>query len=187
LVVGAVRTKAKAGSRLSAAGLVDGYGGAVYRFCRSITYAREDADDLFQDTFLKAFSQMANVEDADDPQSFLLSVAAFLWKSRRRKYARRRRLAPEVALDEATDSGSAAASTASTEDDFMAREEQRAVRRLVEALPDKLKAPVVLYYANEMSVADIASVLGLPEGTVKSRLHKARKLIEKGLVADHGF
>jgi len=51
----------------------------------------------------------------------------------------------------------------------------------VEALPEKFKIPVILYYTIEMNVSDIALTLKLPAGTVKSRLFKARKLIKKGL------
>ena len=51
----------------------------------------------------------------------------------------------------------------------------------MEALPEKFKIPVILYYTIEMNVSDIALTLKLPAGTVKSRLFKARKLIKKGL------
>jgi RNA polymerase sigma-70 factor (ECF subfamily) len=178
-MVSAAHARAKATVRLSETELVDEYGSSVYRFCRSITFAKEDADDLFQDTFLKTFAQMSKIAKANNPQSFLLSTAAYLWKSRRRKYARRNRLAPEVEINESVDSDRV---TASAEDDFLLREEQIFVRRLVKTLPGKLKIPLILYYTNEMSVSDIASALKLPEGTVKSRLHRARKIIEKGLI-----
>lgn len=68
------------------------------------------------------------------------------------------------------------------EDSFIAQEETSIVRELVEALHEKYKIPTILYYTIEMSVPEIASSLKLPVGTVKSRLFKARKLIEKGLV-----
>ncbi len=68
------------------------------------------------------------------------------------------------------------------EDIVIAQEEIHSIRKAVEDLPDKFKIPIILYYTIEMSVSDIASTLKLPAGTVKSRLFKARKLIEKGLV-----
>jgi RNA polymerase sigma-70 factor (ECF subfamily) len=52
---------------------------------------------------------------------------------------------------------------------------------LVDALPDKFRLPMILYYTLEMRVPDIAYIMKLPVGTVKSRLYKSRKLIEKGL------
>ena len=171
-------------SRLTAARVVDEYGEVVYKFCRSITRTKEDADDLFQDTFLKVFSQLSKIEIAENQQSFLLSAAAFLWKSQRRKYTRHNRIAPEVEINETTDIGIV---STSMEDDFMTNDEQRIVRDLVEVLPIKLKIPIVMYYANELSIADISALLKLPEGTVKSRLHKARTIIKKGLVSDYGY
>ena len=170
--------------QISEARLVDEYGVAVYKFCRSITRTKEDADDLFQDTFLKVYSQMSKIEKAENQQSFLLSTAAFLWKSQRRKYARHNRIAPEVEINETTDIGIV---SASMEDDFMTNDEQRIVRDLVEVLPIKLKIPIVMYYTNEMSIPDISVALKLPTGTVKSRLHKARTIIKKGLVSDYGY
>jgi RNA polymerase sigma-70 factor (ECF subfamily) len=153
--------------------LVDAYGDRVYQFCRSLAYSKTDADDLFQETFLKAFGQMAKARA--NPKGFLFSAALYTWKSWKRKYARRKRLAPVQPLDEAIASGE------DMEDNFIAREEIRIVRGLVDGLPEKFKIPIILYYTMEMRVPDIATALKLPIGTVKSRLYKARKLIEKGL------
>lgn len=161
--------------------LLDRHGGSVYKFCRSLTYSKEDADDLFQETFLKAFEQRNKISASDNPQSFLFSTALYLWKSWKRKYARRNRLAPVEPLDESVVVN--VKSGFSIEDSIMAQEETRIIRKLVEALPDKYKIPTILYYTVELNVTDIALSLKLPVGTVKSRLFKARKLIEKGLVA----
>ncbi|MCL2059851.1 MAG: RNA polymerase sigma factor [Oscillospiraceae bacterium] len=170
--------------RLSETQIVDDYGGSVYRFCRSLTYTVDDAEDLYQDTFLNAFTQMKKVERAKNPQGFLLSTAAFLWKSQRRKYARRNRLAPETGIDAYTNIGIAGGNV---EDGLLTSEERDVVRSLVDDLPEKLKLPIVLYYTNEMRIAEIASILKLPAGTVMSRLYKACKLIEKGLILKYGY
>jgi RNA polymerase sigma-70 factor (ECF subfamily) len=156
--------------------VMDEHGASVYRFCRSLTYSKEDADDLFQETFLRAFEQQSKGSVPDNPQSFLFFTSLYTWKSWKRKYARRKRLAPVEPLDEDI------ASDTEMEDAFITQEETRMVRKLVEALPDKFKIPIILYYTVEMSVSDIALTLKLPVGTVKSRLFKARKLVEKGLV-----
>jgi RNA polymerase sigma-70 factor (ECF subfamily) len=180
----AISTMAATQPRLSAAQLIDMYGGSVYKFCRSLTYSADEADDLYQDTFLSVLTQMQKVEKADNPQSFLLSTAAYLWKSQRRKYARRHRLAPQTGIDEETDVGIAATNI---EDDFLTKEERDVVRGLVDELPGKLKIPIVLHYTNGLRVAEIAAILKIPVGTVLSRLHKARKIIEKGLVSKYGY
>ncbi|MGE4213886.1 MAG: RNA polymerase sigma factor [Anaerotignaceae bacterium] len=161
------------------ADLVEEYSNSVYKFCRSLTYSKEDADDLFQETFSKAFEQQSKISISDNPKGFLFSISLYIWKSWKRKYARRRRLAPVEPLDEIVSSG------VSVEDNLMEQEEIRIVRKLIEDLPNKFKIPTILYYTVEMSVQDISATLKLPAGTVKSRLFKARKLVEKGLVAIH--
>ena len=159
--------------------LVDEYSDSVYKFCRSLTYSKEDADDLFQETFFRAFEQLAKINASGNPQGFIFSTSLYIWKSWKRKYARRNRLAPATPLDETV------ASSTNMEDSFIAQEETRIVRELVESLPEKFKIPIILYYTMEMNVSDIALTLKLPSGTVKSRLFKARKLLEKGLVEIH--
>jgi len=181
--INAMSVNMEAKPKVTEAQLVDEFGTTVYRFCRSLAHTNYDADDLFQDTFLNVFSKMSKIENLENAQGFLISTAAYLWKSQRRKYARRHRIAQEIEFSEATDSE---VSTASMEDEIVSRDEQRTVHRLVEALPEKLKIITILYYTNELSVADISTALGIPAGTVKSRLHKARKNIEKGLVLEYG-
>lgn len=154
--------------------IIDEYSVPVYRFCRSLTYSKEDAEDLFQETFLRVLERPQKLNTAD-PQGLLFSTALFLWKSWKRKYARRRRIAPMEPLDETVECGT------DVETGYLIREENQRVRALVDALPDKYKIPIILYYALEMSVTDIAEALRIPEGTVKSRLYKARNLVEKGL------
>ncbi|MCL2527123.1 MAG: RNA polymerase sigma factor [Defluviitaleaceae bacterium] len=155
--------------------LVDIYSGQLYKFCRSLTYSKEDAEDLFQETFIKAFDHLAR----ENPQGLLFSTAIYIWKSWKRKYARRNRLAPTTPLspmDENT------ASSMDIEGEYAQKEDIRIVKELVAALPDKFRIPTILYYNAELGVSDIALALKVPAGTVKSRLHKARKLIQEGLV-----
>jgi len=158
--------------------LVDTYSDAVYKFCRSLTYTKEDAEDLFQETFIKAHGQLHKM--ADSPQGYLFSIAIYLWKSHKRKYARRMRIANMVPLDDVYKSDF------DVWDKFSTQEEVRIVRKLVADLPTKFRLPVVLFYTVEFDVAEIAAILRIPPGTVKSRLHKARSIIKKGL-AEHGY
>jgi RNA polymerase sigma-70 factor (ECF subfamily) len=173
-ILRAIKTDEQATRRVFA-DLVDEHSASVYKFCRSLAYSKEDADDLFQETFLRAFEQPSKINASDNPHNFLFSTALYIWKSWKRKYARRNRIAPTEPFDEAT------AGDDDLERGVIEREETRVVRELVEALPEKFRIPIILYYTMEMSVSDIAQTLKTPPGTVKSRLFKARKIIEKGL------
>jgi len=159
--------------------LADKYGDSVFRFCKSLTYSKEDAEDLFQETFLKIFEQPIKIKNSENPRNFLFSVALYTWKNWKRKYARHKKLAPTEPFDENIYN---IASETNTEEDFAASEEIRIVRKLVGELPEKFKIPVALYYSAEMGIKEIAETLQIPEGTVKTRLFKARKIIEKGLI-----
>ena len=159
--------------------LSDKYGDSLYKFCRSLTYSKEDADDLFQETFLKIFEQPLKIKESENPKSFLFSTALYIWKSWKRKYARRNKLAPVEPINE---TNSNIANENNIEDDYIANEEIQTVRGLVEKLPEKYKIPLILYYTMEMDISEIAETLKIPNGTVKSRLFTARKIIEKGLI-----
>ncbi|MDR2167455.1 MAG: RNA polymerase sigma factor [Clostridiales bacterium] len=156
--------------------LVDAFGEQLYGFCLRLAYSKEDAEDLLQEAFLKAMEQMPKIIASDDPKGFLFSTAVYIWKSKRRKYARRARIAPAGPLNEEIlgDFG--------PEEEVLARETADTLRGLVNELPDRLKIPVIMRYTAEMELAQIAQALNIPVGTVKSRLHKARKIIEKGMV-----
>ena len=164
-------------SSLDTSALVDLYGDNLWRFCLKLTYSKEDAEDLFQETFLKTISQLPKVNASANPKGFLFSTAVFLWKSKQRLYARRARLVPIEPLQEHIEING----PTNIENEFIEKEENALINSLVEKLPDKLRIPILLHYNADMAIAEIAQTLEIPVGTVKSRLHKARKTLEKQL------
>ena len=164
---------------------IEAYGTEVYSFCLHLTGVREWADELYQDTFLTAMEHITKLHnDADaNPKSYLLSVAIRLWKNKRRKAAWRKRIAPEQSMDAPggeTLTGETEL-TDSIETQVLRAEERRQVQRAVDALPEKYRVVVLLYYMEELPLAQIASLLHIPSGTVKSRLYQARKLLRQQL------
>lgn len=157
------------------------YGTDVYSFCRQLTQNRQEADDLYQDTFLKATEQSGKINYAGNPKSYLLSVALRIWKNRTRKYAWRMRIAPVHPMAEGVEERMAAPCERSPEEQILKQEEIRQIRQAVGHLPNRLKIPVLLYYMEELPIAEIASVLHIPSGTVKSRLYQARTRLKKEL------
>ncbi len=141
----------------------------------------QEAEDLYQDTFLKAIELGEKIDAGNQPKGYLLSIAVKIWKNKKRKYAWRKRIAnwEEGFPDSDTETGISTEPT--PEEALLCKEEERAVRQSVQRLPDRLKTIVLLYYMEELSVAQIASVVKIPAGTVKSRLHQARKILEKDL------
>ena len=77
--------------------LIAEYGRDIYNFCLHLTMSKNEADDLYQDVFLKV---MDKVSDSGNPKSFLMGSALRLWQNKRRKAAWRHRLVPQDDLSE---------------------------------------------------------------------------------------
>lgn len=156
------------------------YGKDIYSFCRHLTRNQQEADDLYQDTFLKVVELQQKIKWQESPKSYLLSVAVKLWKNRQRKAVWRNRIAPLIPLMDEQET-IICGDELLPEERCLVDETIRTVQGAVDKLPKKLKMCVLLFYMEEMSVREIAKVLNLPEGTVKSRLYQARKVLEKEL------
>lgn len=159
------------------------YGKDIYAFCRQLTYSQQEADELYQDTFLKAMELIHKINMQENPKSYLLSIALRLCRNHRRKYVRRKQIAEIESLTEEKQDVEQEGEI-SLEDEVLARERAAEVRRAVQQLDEKYRLPVYLYYMEELPLQDIAKVLKIPKGTVKSRLYQARELLRKMLEVD---
>lgn len=157
------------------------YGTDIYSFCCHLTYSRQEADDLYQDTFLKAIELNEKIDYTDNPKSYLLSIALRIWKNRKRKFTWRKRIADVRPIIEEADMQCSIPEESSLEQQILGKETQKLVRQAVNRLPQRFRVIVLLFYMEELSVAQIAKLLKIPEGTVKSRLYQARKLLKKEL------
>ncbi len=157
--------------------LVSTHGKAVYGFCYKLSKNKTDADDLYQETFLKAMELYFKIDSKNNPKGFLISVAVRLWKNNRRKYARRNRLAPTEEISENICSSYINHSEVSPENIVISNELRNNLLAAADKLNDKLRIPLYMYYTAGMSNEDIAAALRIPLGTVKSRLYKARKVL----------
>lgn len=157
------------------------YGTALYSFCKYLAGNVQEAEDLYQDTFLKAMELDEKINATQNPKSYLLGVAIRIWKNRKRKYAWRKRIVDERVFPENRDDVTHEQTELSPEAQLLCKEEIQSVRKAVKNLPERFQVIVLLYYMEDLSVAQIASIVKIPKGTVKSRLYQARKLLEKEL------
>lgn len=162
---------------------IDCYGKEIYGFCRHITGNLQDGEDLYQDTFLKAVELADKIDINQNPKSYLISIAIRLWKNRSRKRAWRQRIAGGEIISEKTeaDKEEIVCDTKTPETQVLLMEQNALVSRCVQELEEKYRLPLCLYYSAELSVKEIAECMRLPQGTVKSRLHKARAIIKEKL------
>lgn len=155
--------------------LYDRYRHLVFRTALSITNDPEAAADLLQDVFLRLF-RFAHRIDPDRPlQPWLYRMTAnlsYTWIKRNKQGLR---LVQEVAEILCRDRKPGPQILAEAD------EQWQQVREAVAALPIQQRIVVVLYYVNDLPMNEIAEILEIPIGTVKSRLHYARKELKKKL------
>lgn len=154
------------------------YGKDIYSFCRQLTHSKLEADELYQDTFLKTVEMLERIQPESNSKSYLLSVAVRLWKNKRRKYAWRNRIAGMESLTEEKQD-CIRGETCSPEEQIIEKEQNVILKKRVDELEDKYRIPIYLYYMEELSIQEIAKALKLPKGTVKSRLFRARELLRQ--------
>lgn len=156
------------------------YGKDLYSFCCFVTHNRQEADDLYQDTFLKLYEIGEKVVILNNPKSYLMSIAVNLYRNYRRKLSIRQRITgTEVSVED--ELLEIPAEGEPEEEKIIRSEEHLMVRRAVNKLPDKYRIPILLFYMEELPLTDIARILNMPEGTIKSRIHRAKKLLKQKL------
>ena len=151
-----------------------------YRRCYASTLAvvlalrgpRVGVEEVVQEAFLRAFARWDEVGAMDRPDLWVQRVALNLASSQlRRLGAEARALARLEGRREPVTGGST---------------ESEGFWRLVRRLPRGQAAVVALHYAGDLPVTDVAAVLGVPPGTVKSRLHAARQRLARQLEVEEG-
>lgn len=154
----------------------------ILRFCRMTCRNKESGDELYQDTMLKLLEKKNNLDSQQNVKSYALSTAILLWKNKCRKLANRSRLNPTESMD-SIEIYESIESVASPELSVMHEDQMNKVQLLVADLPEELRLPIHLFYSADMSINEISKILCIPEGTVKSRMKKARQVLKERLEA----
>ena len=173
--------QAIARGRLDALETVFGrYQRQVYQLALGITRDAETAEEVLQDTFYRLYRQAGELDGAQPLLPWLYRVAANLSYN----CARRQRLwhEPFHALAERL----FAPARRSPEQIAEQHELQTIVRAVLDDLPPNHRSVLVLHYLEDLSIPEVAAILDCPEGTVKSRLHHARKLLKGQLQRRYG-
>jgi RNA polymerase sigma factor (sigma-70 family) len=146
--------------------VVDPYRSELWAYCRKLTGNPWDAEDLFQDTFLKLFttlSALSHREQAVHPRAFLFRVATNHWID----LCRKRRVRLEAWTEELADEGDASQSI----------EVQGAFERLLQFLPPRQAVILVLCDAFQFTGREVAEIIGTTEGAVHAALCRARSTL----------
>lgn len=152
----------------------------AFRVAFSVLRQREDAEDVAQEAFAKAYRSFNRLRDRERFRAWLVRTT---WRTALdRQRANRRRLAREIPadIDERERAGTTEA-CAATGDALEAIERAGRLWAAIEALPEKLRLVIVLAAIEGHDLKEVASLLGVPEGTVKSRLFLGRRRLREQL------
>jgi RNA polymerase sigma-70 factor (ECF subfamily) len=157
---------------------------AVFRAALAATGSASEADDVTQDTFVTAFRKLGSFRAESAFRTWLLAIAWRKATDRRRGVLRwLRRTRSSVPADGDTlDAAEQLPAPGPAHDEALAAVDmQRMVRRLIAALPRKLRDALLLAGSGEYTYDQIAAMLGAPAGTVKWRVAEARRILREKL------
>jgi len=163
--------------------LVRRYQGRVTNLVSRVLNDRECADDLAQEVFVRVFVHRRNYRRGSKFSTWLFTIAANLAKNEIRRRVRRRNWFSLDALQEMIqDSAPQLADPTEGRESRMEREQLRdAVGRAITAVPEKYRLSLVLRDIEGLSYEEIAQALGIPGGTVRSRINRARSMLKRKL------
>jgi RNA polymerase sigma-70 factor (ECF subfamily) len=158
----------------------------VYRVARRMVGSREEAEDLVQDTYARAFRSWQSYTPGTNLRAWLFRILTNLNTDRGRRIQRR---PDETPLDEgdyylANRLAASAGEETLESEQVVERLSQDSVVNALSSLPHDFRDVVVLVDIGEFSYADAAQILDIPIGTVMSRLHRGRKLLRQDLAEE---
>ena len=154
----------------------------VYRVARHLASSREDADELMQETYARAFRSWRSFQPGTNMRAWLLRILTNLNIDRGRRQQRAPQMQPLEANDyylydrlSENDDG------VSDEDRVVERLSQDDIVTALSAVPHDFRDVIVLVDLGDFSYADAAQILDIPVGTVMSRLHRGRRILKREL------
>ncbi len=162
------------------------YAPQLYSAALRMTRNPADAEDVVQETFLKAYRAYHTFEEGTNLKAWLYRILTNTYINRYRKKVRR---PTEVEFGEVEDlylykrmgSGESGSAARSAEEEVLEQFVEADVKAAVEELPEHFRLPVLLADVEGFSYKEIAEIMDVPIGTVMSRLHRGRKALEKAL------
>lgn len=153
----------------------------VFRVAYAVLLNSHDAEDAVQETFLKLFRN-GGWQDLSNERAFLARVAWRIAVDRRPRSPQ-----PIATRLDSDQYGEPAAEPASPdpgpEQEIMDANQHALIHSMIDALPEELRVPLVLSASDELNSREIGGILGVPEGTVRTRLQRARQLLRQKLIA----
>jgi RNA polymerase sigma-70 factor (ECF subfamily) len=158
----------------------------LYRLALRLTGAQADSEDLVHETYIKGLAAFPALRDPARIRPWLSRILARLVLDRHRRGSHELAVGDLAELDRFSlydliwDEDPLPYSD-NLHQDFLAQFPDDEVRRALLALPEVYRVPLVLLYVDDLTYRELADMLGCPIGTIMSRLHRARKILEREL------
>lgn len=146
------------------------YGRRLYGLCLHLCTNRTDAEDLYQETWLKVMKNLDKFDSVREFEPWLTKICV----NEYRNILRRLRRSPFYERFDSSEEKELLLSSVKAEE----RKDYTDLYEAIRTLPEKLRVTIVLYYFEDMDIRSTSRVLGIPEGTVKSRLNQAKKRLK---------
>lgn len=158
--------------------VLEHYESRVFRLCRAILRSPSDAEDTAQESLIRIWKALPRFDGRAALSTWIYAITR-----NRCLTAIERRRDTQSLSDEGIEAEADAASAVS---DRTTEDPLALLRELAEQLPERYRRVLILFYYEERSVSEVAALLGMPEGTVKTNLHRARALMLEQL-KHHGL
>ncbi len=156
------------------------YADMVYRLAVSNTNVVQDAEDVFQEVFVKLVRYKDKIEDEEHLKAWLIRVT--INEARRLEgSAWKKNVDLETDDEDSEWDPPAEEQDTSPEEAYIENEKRESILKKVQELPQKYREVIHLHYYEEMKLVQIAEILETNEATVKTRLRRAKEILEKGL------
>ncbi|HZZ81669.1 MAG TPA: sigma-70 family RNA polymerase sigma factor [Gemmataceae bacterium] len=178
------------GTREAFGALVRRYEGALYGYLRRYLGDSDLADDVFQNTFLQVYTKLHQFEAGRPVRPWLYAIATNQAIDALRRQNRHQALQLYAETEEMGEAegpqllGLLETRELGPIDHLQGEERKQLIRSSVDRLPDFLKQVVLLAYYQGLKYKDVADILGIPVGTVKSRLHTALSRLQEAWSAE---
>ncbi|MCI1858146.1 MAG: RNA polymerase sigma factor SigW [Sporolactobacillus sp.] len=179
--------KVKKNDHQAFAELVERYKSSVYTICLRMVGDRQEAEDLSQETFIRAYNHIAQFDTGRKFSTWIFRIATNLAID----FLRRKK--PSVSLDAQIPGTEGLALNATLSDrkmlpdeEIIRTETERWVQHEISLLPEKYRTAIVLKYIEDLSLKEIGEIMALPVGTVKTRIHRGREMLRRNMKVARG-
>ncbi|GAA5416982.1 ECF RNA polymerase sigma factor SigW [Paraliobacillus ryukyuensis] len=172
----------KKGEQAAFEDIVTFYQDKVYQICFRLIGNRHEAEDLAQETFIRAYVNIHSYDEKRKFSTWLFRIATNVTIDRIRKKKPDYFLDAEIKGTEGLDMYSQLAKEQPLpEEEVESFELQTYIQQQIMSLPTKYRSVIALRFVEEMSLAEISEILDIPLGTVKTRIHRGREALRKKL------